>query len=104
MLLSLLAWKESLGTLRVAGTVVVVIGIAVIFADGSSSRVLPSDRRPVPSVAAGRARHERGHRPRGTASRRTDRSGSSSGPPGWNAAMRPTPFRRRCRARGTPAP
>ena len=34
MLLSCLALKESLGTMQVAGTVVVVIGIAMVFSDG----------------------------------------------------------------------
>ena len=37
MLLPFLALKEPLGAMRVAGTVVVVIGIAMIFADGFSS-------------------------------------------------------------------
>ena len=37
MLLSASALKESLGTMQVAGTVVVVIGIAMIFSDGFPS-------------------------------------------------------------------
>ena len=37
MLFSSLALKESLGTLQITGTVVVVIGIAMIFSDGLSS-------------------------------------------------------------------
>ncbi len=38
MLLSYFALKESLGAMQVAGTVVVMIGIAMIFADGIASR------------------------------------------------------------------
>ena len=37
MLLSFFALKESIGTMQIAGTVVVVIGIAMIFSNGFSS-------------------------------------------------------------------
>ena len=38
MLLSVLALKESLGAMQIAGTVVVLVGIAMIFSDGFALR------------------------------------------------------------------